>query len=50
MTARQIRDAVDAVDALAERPVDLELVGVLMEVELLMRMAAVIVATARRRR
>ena len=41
--ARQILDAVDAVDALAERPVDLELIGVLVEVDLLMRMAAVVV-------
>ena len=41
--ARQILDAIDAVDAFAERPVDLELVGVLMEVDLLVRMAAEVV-------
>ena len=41
--ARQIVDAVDAVDALAERPVDLALVGVLVEVDLLVRVAAEVV-------
>ena len=40
--ARQIRDAVDAVDALAERPVDLELVGILVQVHFLVRMTAVV--------
>ena len=41
--ARQIRDAIDAIDALAERPVDLELIGVLVQVDFLVRMAAVVV-------
>ena len=41
--ARQILDAIDAVDALAERPVDLELVGVLVQVDFLMRVPAVVV-------
>ena len=34
--------AIDAIDALAERPVDLELVGVLVQVDFLVRMAAVV--------
>ena len=41
--ARQILHAVDAVHALAKRPVDLELVGVLMEIDLLVGVAAVVV-------
>ena len=41
--ARQILDAIDAVDALAERPEDLELIGVLVEIDLLVRMAAEVV-------
>ena len=41
--ARQIADAIDTVDALAERPVNLELIGVLVEVHFLVRVAAVIV-------
>ena len=41
--ARQILGAIDAVHALAERPVDLELVGVLMQVHFLMRMPPVVV-------
>ncbi len=41
--ARQILGAIDAVDALAERPVDLELVGVLVQVHFLVRMPAVVV-------
>ena len=41
--ARQILDAIDAVHALAERPEDLELIGVLMQVHFLMRMPAVVV-------
>ena len=41
--ARQIGGAIDPVDPLAERPVDLGLIRVLMEVELLVRMAAVVV-------
>ena len=39
--ARQIARVVDAVDALAERTVDLELVRVLVQVDFLVRMAAV---------
>ncbi len=41
--ARKIADMIDAVDALAEGPVDLRLVGILMQVEFLMRMLAVVV-------
>ena len=41
--ARQIGDIVDAVDALAERPEDLELIGVLVQVDFLVRMAPVVV-------
>ena len=40
--ARQIGGAIDAIHAFAERPVDLALIGVLMEVELLVGMAAVV--------
>ena len=40
---RGVVGAIDAVDPLAERPVDLELIGVLMQVHLLVRMAAVVV-------
>ena len=40
---RQVLGAIDAIDALAERPVDLELVGVLVQVDFLMRMPAVVV-------
>ena len=39
--ARQIARVVDAIDALAERTIDLELVGVLVKVDLLVRMTAV---------
>ena len=39
--ARQVGRAIDAVYALAEGPVNLELVRILVEVELLMRVAAV---------
>ena len=39
--ARQVAGVIDAVDALAERTIDLVLVRVLMEVDLLVRMAAV---------
>ena len=39
--ARQVARVVDAVDALTERPVDLVLVGVLVQVHFLVRMAAV---------
>ena len=42
--ARQIADVVDAIDALAERPVDLELIRVLVQVHFLVRMASVVVA------
>ncbi len=38
---RQILDAIDAVHTLAERPEDLELIRILMEVDLLVRMTAV---------
>ena len=41
--ARQIGGAIDAVDALAERPVDLELIRVLVQVHFLVRMPAVVV-------
>ena len=41
--ARQIADAIDTVDALTERLVNLELIGVPVKVHFLMRMAAVIV-------
>ena len=41
--ARQVLDAIDAIHALAERPEDLELIRVLVQVDLLMRMAAVVV-------
>ncbi len=37
---RQIRGAIDAIDALAERPVNLELTGVLVQVHFLVRMAS----------
>jgi hypothetical protein len=40
---RKILDAVDAIDALAERPVDLELVRILVEVDLLMRVPPLVV-------
>ena len=40
---REVGDAIDTVDAFAERPVDLVLVGVLVQVHLLVRMAAVVV-------
>ena len=40
---RQVLGAIDAVDALAERPVDLRLVGVLVEIDLLVRVPAVVV-------
>jgi hypothetical protein len=42
--ARQIADVVDAIDALAERPVDLELIRILVEIHFLVRMAPVVVA------
>ena len=41
--ARQVGGVVDAIDALAERPVDLELIGVLVQVHFLVRMPAVVV-------
>jgi hypothetical protein len=41
--AREIRGALDAIHTLAERPVDLALVGILVKVELLMRVTAVVV-------
>ena len=37
------RDVVDAIDALAERPEDLELIRVLVEVHFLVRMASVVI-------
>ena len=40
---RQILDAIDSINAFAEGPVNLELIRVLMKVDLLMRMAPVIV-------
>jgi hypothetical protein len=40
--ARQISSAIDTIDALAERTIDLRLVRVLVEVELLVRVPAVI--------
>src|SRR6266511_3500729 len=39
--SRQIRGAVDPVDALAERTIDLELVRILMQIEFLVRVAPV---------
>ena len=40
---REVGDAIDTVDAFAERPADLGLVGVLVQVHLLVRVAAVVV-------
>jgi hypothetical protein len=42
--ARQIANVVDAIDPLAERPEDLELIRVLVEIHFLVRMPAVVVA------
>jgi hypothetical protein len=41
--ARQVAHVVDAVDALAERPVDLELIRILVKIDLLVRMAPVVI-------